>query len=114
EVESLNRNVDVVLDGQRRCADGPGRVEHRAFLVRRIEFRFTTQHRVHALHSGDDDAIHRPYAVRVKVLDVVDVSEGSSIIGRVKLFELAVRLDTKIAAVNEEQDALRNGMIDDA
>ena len=52
--------------------------------------------------------------VRVQVLDVVLLGELAVVVGRDELLELLERLAAEVGAVDQEEDALRAGELDQA
>src|SRR5439155_17392412 len=84
------------------------------FLVEVFVQFLTPEHGVEALNGADGDAGYRIEFVRGEVLDVVQLRELTTRVGRNELVELAFGLAPEIGAVHEEQDALRPGVFDEA
>ena len=77
-----------------------------------VEF-LAAQDRVEALDGADGDAGDGIEVVRGEMLDVVDLGELAAGVGRDELLELGHGLAAEIGAVDEEQDALGPGVLDE-
>ncbi len=90
-------------------------LEERALLVLLVELVLALEHRVEALDGGDAD-LGRPgrCVFELQVLDVVQLGELAAVVGRDELLELLERLPAEVGAVDQEQDALGAGELDQA
>ena len=69
---------------------------------------------VEALDGGDGDATDGIDASGAEHLDVVEVGEAASVVGGGEVLELPDGLAAKVSAVDEEEDALGPGVLDEA
>ena len=90
-------------------ADSDGQIVE----VRR-RFLLTLQHGIDALDGTDDDAGGGVEGIAAEALDDLFFGELVAVHRRDELLELLQRLVAEIAAVHEEQDALRPGILHEA
>src|SRR5579864_7344643 len=109
EVECLDRKVWVVAHGDRLGLQ-ERRLEAGLFLKLRIDI-LSLQHGVKALDGGDADLADIIQLVRLHPLDVVQLGEETILFRRAELLELGQGLASEVAAVDQEQDALRSSML---
>jgi hypothetical protein len=69
---------------------------------------------VEALDGGDGDLADGIDAAGAEHLDVVEVGELAAVVGGGELLEFVDGLAAEVAAVDEEEDALRPGVLDEA
>ena len=112
DVEGLDGNVGVVLDG-RRLTLKRGRVEAGELLQLRGQL-FTLQDGVDPLDGGDAHPAHGVDAPGLEELDVVQLGELASFVRGGEPLELAQGLPSQVATVHEEQHSPRSGVLDQA
>ena len=77
-----------------------------------IEFGFASHDRVQPLDGGDRHLGDRIDGVAGELLEVVQLGQLSTIVGRGEVLELLERLSAEVRPVNQEQDALGPGILD--
>ena len=113
EVEFLDREIWIVFDRERLLKERVGRFDRKIVEVGR-GFFLALQHGVDALDRADDDAGRFVERVAAELLDDVFLGELVVVHGRDELLELGERLPAEIAAVHEEEDALRAAVFHEA
>ena len=109
--------LDAGRRGCRRPSTGRSRLgdlEAGALVELLVAARLAAQDRVEALDGGDGDAGDGVEAVRGEVLDVVELGELAAVVGRGELLELLQGLAAEVGAVDQEEDAPRAGVLDEA
>ena len=114
EVEELGRDAGVVDHVGRLALPGLGGIEAGAFLVAGVELGLALEHRVEALDGRDDDLGGGIDGVRLEPLDGVERRELARVVGRLEVGELVLGLLAEIAAIHQEEDALRAAELEQA
>lgn len=115
DVEGFDGDGGVVGDGERFVAGCAGAVQLVAgvFVGFVVEF-VVGELGVEALDGGDGDAADGVDAGGAEHLDVVEVGEFAAVVGGGELLEFVDGLAAEVAAVDEEEDALGTGVLDEA
>ncbi len=94
-----------------------GRLEHfergAGLLVQvRVEVFSSLEHGIETLDGGDADLGDGVDAVRLQVLDVVELGEEAPVVGRAEGLEFFQGLTAEVGAVDEEENPQRAGKLD--
>src|SRR5205814_3451664 len=116
EVEGLDGDVRVVNDRRRLFPKRLAELVAGAFVDLGVNL-FAAEHGVKALDGGDADAADAVELRGLEVLDVVKLGELAAVVGCDELLVPQWRdqgLVAEVAAVDEEEDAVRAGELDEA
>lgn len=115
EVEGLDRDLRVVAHFQRILARrGSRRFIARVLVGLVVEGGVSRELGVQALDGGDGDLADGIDAAGPEHLDVVEAGELAAVVGGGELLEFVDGLATKVAAIDEEEDAPGTGVLDEA
>ncbi len=104
EVEGLDGDVGVVLHGfgyfiQSWSQLEPGRLLQLVFDL------LSPEHGVQTLDGGDGHLADRVDGVRSQTLDIVELGELATVVGREVALELTEGLPAQVVAIHQEEDA---------
>ena len=112
EVEGLNRQLGIVLDGNRLSLE-TGHSERRFFFKRWIELLFALQHGIEPLDRGYADFADVVELVGLQVLHVVQLGEWPVLVGRDECLKLFECLAAEVAAIDEKQNPLSASVLNE-
>ena len=114
EVEGLDGQVGRVFHRNGFLATQPARLEQGFLLVLRVVLRVPLQDGVEPLNGRDHDLAGRADRVALQPLDHELIGEAETRRGIPELLELVQRLLPEVVPVDQEQDAVRLRVLDQA